>query len=140
MYQKITDLLKDSPGGVYCLDNHKSLNKQRHAEECLVDVAEHIEELGKANGVAVSTSVNGKKRPCITCSGRMTGVVDKFSSNPGLLWLHAAGKQPAEVAKRSYEVALTKQSNVTQDGRGRDAPAYDSGSDNTDYNGELTFS
>lgn len=132
MHQKLADLMANSKGGVYCLDISKSLYKERHAEELLVDVAEYIAQLATVEDVAVETEVRGKKRPCASCSGRMTDTIDKFGQNPGLLWMHAAGRQEAKVAKRTYKTVLTQQSCVTVDGRSRNAPHYDTASDNTD--------
>ncbi len=72
---------------------HVSKAKARHAEECLVDVAEIIQALGKKNSTAVYSCVAGKKRPCMSCSGRMMGIINVFNPNPGSLWLEVIGRQ-----------------------------------------------
>lgn len=133
--QRIHTLLENEPGGVFLLDFSKVRDKARHAEEFLVDTADYIKNYAKEKGLETSFAIAGKKRPCATCSGRMSGEIDRYGKRPGLLWLHAAGRQSPSTFRRTAEGLLNHASHVSLDGRGLKAPHYDSGSDSDDSNG-----
>jgi hypothetical protein len=125
----IEALINNESGGVYVLDNHQHPDTLRHAEEFLVDVGEIVKMLGSKNNTRVYTCVGGKKRPCMSCYGRMFSVINRFNPRPGLVWLHAAGRQSPTVFQRTSYALLTQSSHVSRDGRGRDAQDFDSASD-----------
>ncbi len=122
--EKVETLLNHGDSGVYVLDHHLYHDKTRHAEEFLVDIA----EIARASGEAYSC-IGGKKRPCLSCYGRMFSVINVFNPRPGLLWLHAAGRQETEVFKRTAQALLTQPSHVSEDGRGYQAKDFDSASE-----------
>jgi hypothetical protein len=59
----------------------------------------------------------------------MFSVINVFNPRPGLLWLHAAGRQETEVFKRTAQALLTQLSHVSEDGRGYQAKDFDSASE-----------
>jgi hypothetical protein len=122
--EKVETLLNHGESGVYVLDHHLYHDKTRHAEEFLVDIA----EIAIASGETYSC-IGGKKRPCLSCYGRMFSVINVFNPRPGLLWLHAAGRQETEVFKRTAQALLTQLSHVSEDGRGYQAKDFDSASE-----------
>ncbi len=84
-------------------------NKGRHAEEWLNDISERIE------GVDYK-AMFGKKRPCITCSGRLLGSDIDHNPNPGFAFKTRFIHQPPEIAMRSLQIASTKHSHTTDNG------------------------
>lgn len=129
--ERVKEVVDKNGGGVFYINNQKSRYKERHAEECLVDIAEDIYEYAESQNIQVYTSICGKKRPCLSCTGRMTSVIDHFPAHPGYVWLHAVAHQPPAVVKRTFETIFKTQSCVTIDGRGKTTADYGSASDSS---------
>lgn len=99
--------------------------KLRHAEEFLCDVAEKIRE----SQPEFKFAIYGKRRPCMSCSGRMeTSEIDYYNLHPGYLWLHGIKYQSEEAARNTLKLLLTKLSCVTYEGDQKMSD-YDTGSD-----------
>lgn len=135
--QRIEALLDEKPGGVFLLDFSRTVDKSRHAEEFLVDVANIIKVYADNKQLEVGFAIAGKKRPCATCSGRMMSVIDRFGERPGFLWKHAAGRQSPATFRRTAQTILENSSHVSLDGRGKKAPHYDTGSDSDEGRPEV---
>jgi len=110
-------------------------NNLRHAEEYLCDKAE---ELRKSEPQSTwRFRIYGKKRPCMTCVGRMrASKIDFFNERPGLIWWHCLEKQISlmnengnNVVIQSFKLLLTTPSHITKrDGvirRGYDTDSAD---------------
>ena len=70
---------------------HPKISK-RHAEEYLCDKAEELRRSDpKSNWIF---RIYGKKRPCMTCVGRMkASKIDMFKDRPGLVWRYCLNLQ-----------------------------------------------
>lgn len=110
---------------VLFLGNHS--DKERHAEEFLCDVAE---EIRKQNSRKTYTFyIYGKKRPCMSCSGRMEEAdIDYYNPNPGYLWLHGIKYQSQNAARNTLRLLLTTPPHVTFEDD-QQMSDYDTGSD-----------
>lgn len=101
----------------------------RHAEEFLSDIADSAKALGKETGKEVYTSIGGKKRPCMGCSGRLRGSITQYSTFPGRLWVTTIENQPHHVALQTADVILSNSAHITVSRNGTQVRDYDSGSD-----------
>ena len=102
--------------------------KLRHAEEFLVDVIDNLPPL-LASAPPTYTCIAGKKRPCLGCSGRQTGVVSEFGEFPGRYWLHSMEYQSIKESKRTAALLLNSASHVSVTKDGMKVAEFDSGSD-----------
>lgn len=135
--------IRNEKGGQIYLVYGKNADEGRHAEEKLMDLVEHIGDEHK------HFTVGGKKRPCISCFGRMlyTKQVKGFDithgENPGRLWIGRWKEQSSEVFKFTFEnVIKGGTTNVTRyiDEKGREyLTAADDSQSNTDSEGNVRF-
>ncbi|MFN3234542.1 MAG: hypothetical protein ACE365_03890 [Gammaproteobacteria bacterium] len=105
-------------------------NKARHAEEFLVDIAFILRALDPHAYFAIA----GKKRPCVTCYGRLSvAEIDNFGERHGYIWITAASLQNEEAA---FETCAACYGGLTfyktVDKEGRSLQDYDSGTDDED--------
>lgn len=105
----------------------------KHAEEFFADIIKHVADIAedaKRSLDDIYSCVGGKKRPCISCFGRMTGEITRHGQYPGLFWKGTMVEQEQRVALRTIDTLLTKQPCVSlcKDGRREDSE-FDSGSD-----------
>lgn len=114
---------------IFFVDNSNQKYKERHAEETLTDIAEIMQKQAKVEKKYFHTSIFGKKRACMSCYGRMNGVIDNHSKDPGGLWLHTVKNQSPIVAKRTCQAALFNSSHVSINSQKKHTPAYDTASD-----------
>lgn len=101
----------------------------RHAEEFLADIASFAKEVGRTEGVDPYSCAGGKKRPCMGCTGRMTGLITQFGSHPGRLWVQTLENQTGPAAENTVNAVLTSPAHVSICKDGTSASDYDSGSD-----------
>jgi hypothetical protein len=98
-----------------------SFSDRRHAEEFLVDVLEVARAYAIKHQLTFHAAIAGKKRPCMTCSGRMlafnqqdsAGMTLSYSEYPGFLWLSALKAQNADAMHATLKLFLEKPSHVT---------------------------
>lgn len=101
----------------------------RHAEEFLCDIAEVANALAATEKLPIYSSVGGKKRPCMSCSGRMTGIISNFSQYPGLFWKQTIGNQTPEAAQRTLSTLASQSSCITSSHDHKTHTDYASASD-----------
>jgi len=101
----------------------------RHAEEFLTNIAEYARNLARIQPKEMYTSIAGKKRPCIGCSGRMEGKIDNFGRYPGRFWSHTIEYQSDSASLNALTNLITKPSYITACRNGTLVTDYDSGSD-----------
>ncbi len=126
----VANKLQEKSCGIFFVTVQNFSYERRHAEEFLVDIAEYA----KARFDKVRTCIAGKKRPCLTCTGRMTGVIDDYGKRPGRFWVHAIEHQSPTTALRTYSILCQSASYVTQAKNGTSAKDYDSASDTEEEN------
>jgi|GEM_PF-3623429 len=118
------------------LDNNTCIvfvntNTSRHAEEFLVDIAEVAKRYADEKRWNYSTCIAGKKRPCVTCYGRMESskVVNTFGQYPGLFWFASFKYQSKKAQEETINTLLSKPSYITQINENKYSEAYDTASD-----------
>ena len=93
--QEIFNILRDEANerSIHLIHPNDGL---RHAEEYLCDIAE---ELRKSKPQSYwRFRIYGKKRPCMTCVGRMkASKIDMFNDRPGLVWEHCFKHQIGKI-------------------------------------------
>ncbi len=124
----VKTMMGEEASKIYFVNVKNCSYQQRHAEEFLCDIAEIAKTLKPGE---VYTSIAGKKRPCMGCTGRMTDVVDQFGAYPGNLWVNTIEHQPMQVAARTAHVLLSHKAHITVTRSGKKCQDYDtdSGSD-----------
>ena len=96
---------------------------KRHGEEQLCDIVELIEELNTRG--KLKYQIYGRKRPCMSCFGRLCHVKNKqksnlaFSKYPGFLWIKAFMEQPYDVQMSTFRLFISKASCVSLDKMGQ---------------------
>ena len=112
----------------------QSVNYRRHAEEYLCDKAEDLRKTERNNGLEFY--IYGKKRPCMTCAGRMKhSRIDHFNQRPGLIFPYAFNEQlnfKPDAAKESLKLIQTTPSHITFVGNKTYGASYDTDSENED--------
>ncbi|MGC3966616.1 MAG: hypothetical protein QM775_04370 [Pirellulales bacterium] len=128
--KEIVDTLLNKRESVQVLDAKVKgkARTDRHAEEYLVD--EIVNQNDRENEYVIA----GKKRPCLSCSGRMAHAAEtldfnlRFGQQPGRLFIQAWEGQPFEVAMKTLELVKRRRTAVTFE-RGRPQTSYDDASD-----------
>lgn len=112
--------------GIYLLALSHHACKDRHAEEWLCDVADHLR---KTDEKKYSFRIYGKKRPCVSCCGRMmTSKIDDYNKNSGYFWIPTIEQQSEEVARNTLKLAIRSVPNITVEW-GTKIRDYDTASD-----------
>lgn len=108
---KNLDTFKYKMNKVYILCLRDQLEKGIHAEEILCDTADKLRKLFSPK---FEFSIFGRKRPCISCSGRMrVAEIDFYNKNPGYFWVEGIKHQSEEAARETLRILMTKVPNVT---------------------------
>ena len=82
-------------------------NRERHAEEFLCDFADYLRDYFEEH--QIKFSIYGKKRPCISCSGRMeASKITDYNHNFGYFWKHGIEDQPEDAAKSTMRILLNE--------------------------------
>jgi len=137
-HQIITDLFGNTPL-IVIINNEKSHDLGRHAEEYLVDVVDAVRQHAKANSInkEIYSCIGGKKRPCFTCYSTMfTRRIDNHGSRPGYAWQSSLNVQANESSKMTILCMLQQSSYVTKLKNGKYKSDYDSGSDDEEIQHE----
>jgi hypothetical protein len=119
--RNVRRILSSPLNEIYFIEVKNCPFKERHAEEFLVDIVESA----KSVIAEVEVSIAGKKRPCMSCTGRMSGEiygrprVDQYNKNPGSAWVTVQSMQPKEVAARTASVMLTQPAHRTVNRSGK---------------------
>ncbi|QDT41422.1 hypothetical protein Pan241w_14830 [Gimesia alba] len=106
--QTVLNQIRGEKGGRIYLVYGKTDDKGRHAEEKLMDLVKHVGD------TQTHYTVAGKKRPCMSCYGRMLycSRKEKFNishgHNPGRLWEGRWKAQPFEIFKYTFTEVIKK--------------------------------
>ena len=85
--------LQNLRGKIFFLFPSGFTNKERHAEEFLCDFADFLKYYFDKH-CQLHFSIYGKKRPCISCSGRMEASnITDYNPNFGYFWKHGIEDQ-----------------------------------------------
>lgn len=115
---------------IYLVNSQFSSQKTRHAEEFLADIVDSAQLLDSETYSCIA----GKKRPCMSCSGRMSSSgVNNFGAHPGRLWKEAFLNQNHKQARHTAICLLSNPAHYTEKltntGAVQKLPDYDSESD-----------
>jgi hypothetical protein len=98
--ERIEEVIGGEAGKIFVLTHLSDQEKLLHAEVFL----KRIVEFAKSRGYETSSCVAGKKRPCMTCSTSMQGVIDRHNSYHGRLFKHGFQNQEPEAASRTKDL------------------------------------
>lgn len=99
-------------GKVYVLCLTDQLEKKIQAEEILCDTAEKLRK--RFCEEELEFSIFGRRRPCMSCSGRMrVAEIDFYNKNPGYFWVEDIRHQSEEAARETLRILMTEVPNVT---------------------------
>lgn len=103
--------LREINGKIFFLVPSGFSNKERHAEEYLCDFADFLRDYYDKHNEKIVFSIYGKKRPCISCSGRMeaSNIAD-YNPNFGYFWKHGIEDQSEGAARCTMRILLNAKS------------------------------
>ena len=127
----IKNILRGESGIYFLVVSNYNLQNQSHAEKYLTDIVKIAQQLPE-HKKEVHSAIAGRMRPCMTCVGEMTTVIDRFNPHSGLIWPMLFLKQPADTAARTLNVLLTQPASASSAKDGGIHLGYDSGSDSDD--------
>lgn len=101
--------LAEINGKIFFLVPSGFFNKERHAEEYLCDFADFLRDYYDNHNEKIVFSIYGKKRPCISCSGRMkaSNIAD-YNPNFGYFWKHGIEHQSEGAARCTMHILLNE--------------------------------
>ena len=106
------------------------VNRERHAEEFLCDFADYLRDYFEERNHQIKFSIYGKKRPCISCSGRMeASKITDYNHNFGYFWKHGIEDQPEDAAKSTMRILLNETPSHVTFENGKRLDDYDTASD-----------
>ena len=107
-YHSFQDLIEIN-GKIFFLVPSGFSNIERHGEEYLCDFADFLRGYYDKYDEQIVFSIYGKKRPCISCSGRMkaSNVAD-YNPNFGYFWKHGIEDQSEGAARCTMHILLNE--------------------------------